>query len=115
MEKGSLRSYLFKIAVNCCNDYYRQNREHLPLESACGISTGYADSPEHSAESGEDGQKVRRILNSLPPIQRDVLILRYYHDMKPREIGACLGLKTAGVKTRLYRAKQAFIREWENE
>ena len=29
-EKGNMRAYLFKIAINCCNDYYRQTKASLP-------------------------------------------------------------------------------------
>lgn len=114
-EKGRARAYLFTIAVNCCNDYYRQKKEHLPLDSVEGIKTGEAESPEKKAETDEESRRVKRILGSLPPIQRDVLILRYYHDMKPKEIASCTGLTVAGVKTRFVRAKKAFSEEWEND
>lgn len=30
-EKGKIRAYLFKIAINCCNDYYRNEKHPFPL------------------------------------------------------------------------------------
>lgn len=29
VDKNNFKSYLFKIAVNICNDYYRKNKVHM--------------------------------------------------------------------------------------
>jgi len=114
-ERNKLRSYLFKIAVNCCNDYYRCHTAALPLEAAGGLTESYLYQPQYKAEKKEESIKVQCVLSSLPVSQRDVLILRYYHDMKPREIAACLNIPVATVKTRLFRAKASFLKEWDND
>lgn len=114
-EINKLRAYLFKIAVNCCNDYYRYNTITLPLESAGSLTESYLKSPQYRAEANEESKRVQAVLGTLPVSQRDVLILRYFHDMKPREIAACLSIPVATVKTRLYRAKAGFSKEWDND
>lgn len=114
-EINKLRSYLFRIAVNCCNDYYRHNTITLPLEAADGLTESYLKNPQYRAEFKEESQHVQAVLGSLPVSQRDVLILRYFHDMKPKEISRCLNIPVATVKTRLYRAKFNFSKEWDND
>lgn len=114
-EQGKIRAYLFKIAINCCNDYYRNEKIHLPLYSAENLAAESEKSPPYIAEAKEKQARVLNTLSKLPPAQKDILLLRYCHDMKPREIAACLSIPVATVKTRLGRAKKSFIKEWEND
>lgn len=114
-EQGKIRAYLFKIAINCCNDYYRNEKNHLPLFSAENLAAESEKSPPHIAEAKEKQARVIKTLSKLTPAQKDILLLRYCHDMKPREIAACLSIPVATVKTRLSRAKKSFIKEWEND
>lgn len=44
---------------------------------------------------------MRQALNTLPDIQKDVIILRYYHDMKIREIAKIVGTSLPTAKSRL--------------
>lgn len=110
-----MRAYLFKIAINCCNDYYRQTKASLPLDALPNSAENYTKDPQQTVEADEEGRKVTSILSSLPQNQKDVLILRYYHNMKPREIASCLSLPVTTIKTRLGRAKKSFAKEWEND
>ncbi len=114
-EKGNMRAYLFKIAINCCNDYYRQTKASLPLDALPNSAENYTKDPQQTVEADGEGRKVTSILSSLPQNQKDVLILRYYHNMKPREIASCLSLPVTTIKTRLGRAKKSFAKEWEND
>lgn len=114
-EKGKIRAYLFKIAINCCNDYYRNEKTSLPIDSLENSPDHTNQSPGSMIETKETNRKMEAVLSSLPPNQRDALLLRYCHNMKPREIAACLSVPVATVKTRLARAKKSFIKEWEND
>lgn len=114
-ESGKIRGYIFKIAINCCNDYYRSEKNHLPLHSIESTLSSDGLNPKSIVEAKEESKRVMKILSALPPNQKDTLLLRYCHDMKPREIAQCLSIPVATVKTRLGRAKKAFIKEWEND
>lgn len=114
-ESGKIRGYIFKIAINCCNDYYRNEKNHLPLHSIESTPSSDGLNPKSIVEAKEESKRVMKILSALPPNQKDTLLLRYCHDMKPREIAQCLSIPVATVKTRLGRAKKAFIKEWEND
>lgn len=44
---------------------------------------------------------VQAALNRLPEMQKDVIILRFYYDMKLKEIAAVVGVGIPTVKSRL--------------
>lgn len=88
---GKLRAYLFAIAVNCSNDYFRSYHQDFSLQEAVNrVSSD--NTPEESAEKESEREEVKRAVLSLPTNQRDVIILRYYHDMSLKEISNVLNV-----------------------
>jgi RNA polymerase sigma-70 factor (ECF subfamily) len=90
-------TWLFQIAVNLCRDFHRR---HDPLA---------ADEPTDRGWSGdtarvEAGMDAGRLLTRLPGPQREVLILRYYHDLPESEIAAILDCPKGTVKSRIHNA-----------
>ena len=67
-----------------------------------------ADGPEEHALRGASQEEVRQILAALPAPYREILVLRYYHDLSYAEIAAELGEPISTVRMRLYRARQMF-------
>ena len=49
-----MRAYLFKIAINCCNDYYRQTKASLPLDALPNSAENYTKDPQQTVEADED-------------------------------------------------------------
>jgi RNA polymerase sigma-70 factor (ECF subfamily) len=50
---------------------------------------------------------VREKINRLDEKDREIIIMRYYQDLKYEEIAELLDIPLSSVKIRLYRAKQA--------
>jgi RNA polymerase sigma-70 factor, ECF subfamily len=89
-------TWLFQIAVNLCRDWRRR-----PPPEAVEL----ADQPVGShAERSQAGIDARRLLAELPEEQREVLILRYYHDLRESDVAAILGVPTGTVKSRMHNA-----------
>lgn len=99
VDKQKFKSYLFTIALNVCNDYFRKNRVNTEDVDSTEIV-----SPTDSISDCETADIVRTTLNLLPDIQKDVVILRYYHDMKIREIAKIVGASIPTTKSRLKQA-----------
>ena len=100
-EQNKLKSYLFAIAVNSSNDYFRRYKNE-------SVENDFDDVP-YKAQFEKELEKVQTVKNaimSLSPKQRDVVLLRYYHDMKIKEIAEVLSLPQATVKTQLYRGEK---------
>jgi RNA polymerase sigma-70 factor (ECF subfamily) len=90
-------TWLFQIAVNLCRDWLRRKPpEPQPVrdDSAGSIGIGHA-------EAALDAQ---RLLAQLPTEQREVLILRYYHDMTEEQVAEVLGCPRGTVKSRTHNA-----------
>jgi RNA polymerase sigma-70 factor (ECF subfamily) len=94
------RPWLFQIAVNCCRDWSRRRRVD-PLAHV-------AEAPSPPASGGtsriDAALEAERLLATLPPAQRDVVILRYYHDLPEGEVAEILGCPPGTVKSRLHHA-----------
>ena len=64
-------------------------------------------SPFEEAAASEDRARIQAALDEIPPIFREVLVLRFQEQMKLEEIAKLVGIPLATVKTRLYRGVQA--------
>jgi len=79
----------------------------LPEESSVAlvdrlISRG--PSPSAQAQVNEHKALVHAALESLPPLDREILVLRYLEQLSPTVIGEILGMKRGAVSTRHTRA-----------
>ena len=95
---GKFTNYLLTIAVNVCNDYYRRRR---PDSAELSETAAAAPDAETRILENDSADAVRRALDELPDGQRDTVILRYWHDMKLRDIAAVTGVPLATAKSRL--------------
>ena len=100
-------TWLFQITVNLCRDWRRRRPpEAQPLSEAV----------EPSSELGrvEAGLDARRLLAVLPEAQREVVLLRYYHDLSEEQMAQILDCPRGTVKSRLHNALErltGFVRE----
>lgn len=90
-------TWLFQIAVNLCRDWFRRRRPDDHVDAAA-----VAASP--GAEPAEIRLDVERLLMLLPEPQREVLILRYFHDLSEDEIARVVDCPKGTVKSRLHNA-----------
>lgn len=100
-EKNKLKAYLMAIAVNCSNDFYRNKNIELNVDEV-----EFPDSDTDLENNTVISIIIEGALNKLPPEQKDIVILRYYHDLKIKEIAEILCVPSSTVKTRLYRAEK---------
>ncbi len=91
-------TWLYQIAVNLCRDWRRR-----PPPEAAEIPERPVPSHVARAQAGIDAQ---RLLAELPEEQREVLILRYYHDLRESDVADILGVPKGTVKSRMHNALQ---------
>ena len=100
--------WLTRIAVNTCRDRrragwwqrFRQWTDQIELVPLADRGL----TPEDSAISGEERQRIWQAFRALPDRQREVFVLRHIEDWSGPEIGAALGLSAGTVKRHLFRA-----------
>jgi RNA polymerase sigma-70 factor (ECF subfamily) len=93
-------TWLFQIAVNLCRDWFRRRPPPEPLlgQEGAGIGT---DADIQRSESRLDAEK---LLMTLPESHREVLILRYFHDLTEEDIAQIVDCPKGTVKSRLHNA-----------
>jgi RNA polymerase sigma-70 factor (ECF subfamily) len=69
------------------------------------ILTSWREIPAEALEQKELGNLLRKAIEGLPEIYRNVVLLRDIEEMDIRESAAVLGITEASVKVRLHRAR----------
>lgn len=102
-QKSSLYTWMHKIAYNESLRFLEQNKNkyHISIDD---VNRKYLDNLiEDSFFEGNELQlKLQRILSELPEKQRQIFNMKYYDDLKFREIAEILGIKEGTLKTSYY-------------
>ncbi len=103
-ERGSVRAWLVSIAHHRAIDELRRSWRHgtqpfledtlALLADPLGVDPG-----DHMGRT-QEYEKVRGALERLPPEQRAVLVLAYFHGMTQRQVASYLNQPLGTVKTR---------------
>jgi RNA polymerase sigma factor (sigma-70 family) len=114
LERDALRGlplsgqhfWLWKVARNKLVDYYRRRsvRHHFPLEEI--VETVYADdalAPDWMVLRDEEQRALLDAVEKLPPLQKEVLLLRFVNGMRAPEIARILGKRDAAIRMILSR------------
>ncbi|HSJ28456.1 MAG TPA: sigma-70 family RNA polymerase sigma factor [Acidimicrobiia bacterium] len=99
-EDEALPAYLRSIVLNLARDHNRRglvSLRHRPT------SDPPPPGPDEGLELREDQRRVIEALRSLPPGQRNCLVLRYYMELTNPEIARTLGVSVNTVKTQIQR------------
>lgn len=99
--------WLWRVTRNKVIDLYRRakTRQHVTLEQvADGLFEDEMVSPEYSALRHEDYIDLYAQLQSLPPLQQQILRMRFGQDLSCREIAMCLGKQENVVRVTLSRS-----------
>ncbi len=111
--RSRFEPWLFTIARNLAIDHMRRHRT-LSLDSSDDSGSedhgnprhtpaSTADSPFTLAARSEDAARLAGSMQSLEPIYREVLILRFQEDLSIQEIASMLGTPLSTVSSRIYR------------
>lgn len=107
---GSFKAWLFRIATNKANDYWRSSARGRAAQLGMKLALAAADDREPvppadvRMEQREQEQRLLRAIEQLPEAQRQVLLLRYYGNLKFVEIARLLGCPLNTALGRMHKA-----------
>lgn len=105
----SVKSWLFRIVVTTSLDFLRKHKKVQFIDD---------ESLEYHSSGAEDiypDIDLVRSLNNLPLKYRNVIVLRYFEDLKIEEVAEILNENVNTVKTRLYQALQLLRNSMQEE
>lgn len=114
-ERDTLKSYLFKAVRN------RVIREKAKWQKNSVLTEDYEFTLEFGIESKiiavdsdlELAQKVKKLLNALPPRQREIIYLRFYEGLDILEISDVMGINRQSAHNLLQKAYEKIRGEWQ--
>jgi len=110
-ERASLKTYLYAAARNLALKHFRNQGRETGMEEV-------SEEPREAPSRGplrrlldeELAAQVREAIFSLPPLQREALILFEYEGLSLSEVAEIAGTDAGAVKARLYRAREGLRR-----
>lgn len=97
-----LQAYVFKAVLNDFLSWRRRlSSAERPTADLTALATGSTPGIEDAVVQRDELQKA---LAGLSPVQRAVLVLRYYHDQPDAQIARLLGCREATVRSHARRA-----------
>ena len=110
-HEGKFLQWAMRISYNMCVDSFRRSKRRPKVGQTETFNIfDVLQSPERNAEASmirsQTHDKVRSLVDSLPPEQREVVILRHYADMSFKEIAK---LTRVSINTALGRMRYALI------
>jgi RNA polymerase sigma factor (sigma-70 family) len=106
--RGSLRSWLYGIAINLVRNHWRSEQHLLALDARLVPDTDLPDGAESVDQRVIAAMLAPRLaaaLGELTRDQRDVLLLHAWAELSHDEIAAVLGIAPGTVRSRLSRAR----------
>lgn len=93
-SKSSVSTWIFTVMRNTLTDYYRTRKVSGEIPETLRAD----DSPEDAYISKEALGELADALEKLDERERDIVIFRYYHNMKLTEIADRIGVSYSYVK-----------------
>ena len=109
-----LRPWLYQIATNLARSHFRRSRllRWLPFT----VETPEPADPRAANDAAALGEReaLTAALRRIAPAHASVLLLRHEQGLSLAASAAALGVTANAAKTRLFRARHAFIAAWDD-
>lgn len=109
-EQGKFLPWAVRVARNLCMDHFRRARQNvtitLPDGQEIAALIGSMEMAPDGLERRQVQDSVRKLVESLPEEQREVIVLRIYGDLSFKEISELTGVS---INTALGRMRYALI------
>ncbi len=124
--RSAFGTWLYKIAVNECWDYFRKKKvrrmvyeadlseEQLRQMEVVPAHTGGASrSRVDASDRAEQRQLLDRLLDELEETDRSMLVMKEVSGLTVEEIGEVFGLNVNTVKVRMFRARGRLVEAYQ--
>jgi RNA polymerase sigma-70 factor (ECF subfamily) len=96
-------AWLYRIALNECNDYFRKTRKHRQVVVDDAQVEGLFEEMQTEDSPIDLLGRLQEILQTLSPPELELVELRYFESMAFRDIAGIYGITENHAKVKLYR------------
>ncbi|WP_349368862.1 sigma-70 family RNA polymerase sigma factor [Salinarimonas sp.] len=107
---SSVSTWLLSVARNKAVDRLRKRSEEALDEEAAAAVPDDADTPEVELAKRDKGALMRRLIDGLSPVHKEIVDLVYYQEQSVAEAAQILGVPENTVKTRMFYARKQLAR-----
>ena len=126
---GDARAWLLTIVRNCVRSWASERRRARAIAQPLDEMRETGEEPEGGTEAwdpdqdtpetallrGSEASLIRRLIEALPDVFREVLVLREFDDLSYRQIAEITATPIGTVMSRLARARQMFGIAWRRQ
>ena len=105
-DSSKVKTWFFRIVSNTAISYINRNKKVIPFDEITDDET-YLDSYNFSS--------LNDVIEKLSKEYLEIITLRYFEDMKLKDISEVIGVNENTVKTRLYKALKILKKEVGDE
>src|SRR5215469_12979486 len=103
-RRSSVYTWLHAIMLNVARRQHRKQKRIVYDNDLTDGEISPADESASSLDAGAATSALQKAMRQLSEAHREVIVLRYYEDMKIHEIASHLGISKGTVKSRLHYA-----------
>lgn len=104
-DPDKIEAWIKRIAVNNATNLLNKSNRVVSLETSTSMLESLDDTPEYIIDSQEAVTAVNDAIQSLDSSMRQVIHLRYFEEMKVKNIALLLNKPEGTIKILLHRAK----------
>ncbi len=108
-DSSYLKTWFYRILINSALDFLRKHKKIVVIdeETMSGLDSGTIDKYQNL--------DLQRALDELPDYYRSIIVLRYFEDLKIKEVAEILDVNINTVKTHLYKALKTLRIQMQDE
>jgi RNA polymerase sigma-70 factor (ECF subfamily) len=110
-DARKLGAYVNTVCNNVVLEQYRQTTRTEPLLAA-HLDLPASEDIEKDIVNGEERERVRRVVNELPPRDRDILKALFFDERSNDDVCAEFRVDRGYLRVLLHRAKEKFRSAW---
>jgi RNA polymerase sigma-70 factor (ECF subfamily) len=110
-DARKLGAYVNTVCNNVVLEQYRQTSRTEPLLDA-HLDLPTSEDVEDAMVNSEERERVRRVVNELPPRDRDILKALFFDERSNDDVCAEFGVDRGYLRVLLHRAKEKFRGAW---
>lgn len=110
---SAVSTWILSVARNKAVDRLRKRSEDSLEEGVAEQIVDDADTPEVELAKRDKGALMRRLIDRLSPVHKEIVDLVYYQEQSVAEAAAILGVPENTVKTRMFYARKQLARLFE--